>query len=77
MSSNEDSITNNDEIVVGVFDGPTCSGGSVCDIFDNEYHIITEDYIFWVNTNRSICQGKVIEIPFSDLPQYYNHLKLI
>ena len=77
MRSNEVSVTNNDRNLVSGFDRYTCSGDSICDIFENKYEIITENSIVWFNTNKSICQGKVIKIPSGDFPHYYNHLKLI
>ena len=57
MRSSEDSVTNNDENLVSVFDKSTCSGDSVCDMFENEDGIITEYSIIWVNTNKEIYQG--------------------
>ena len=72
MRSSEDSVTNNDENLVSVFDKSTCSGDSVCDIFEYYKEIITENYIVWVNTNKAICQGKVIKTPFG-----YFHMILI
>ena len=47
------------------------------DIFENEEEIITEDSIFWVNTNKTIWEGRVIKIPFSYFPEDPKHLKLI
>ena len=47
------------------------------DIFENEEEIITEGSIFWVNTNRTIWEGRVIKTHFSDLPEDAKHLKLI
>ena len=44
MSISEDYVTNNDvNLVCGKksFDGSTCSGDTVCDIFDNTKDIIT------------------------------------
>ena len=52
MRSREDSVINNDENLVIGFDESTCSGDSVCGIFENEDNIITENYIVWVNTNK-------------------------
>ena len=59
------------------FDASTCSGDSFYDIFDKEEEIITEGSIFWVKTNKTIWQGRVITIPFSDFPEDAKHLKLI
>ena len=59
------------------FDESTCSGDTYYDIFDNEEEIITENSIFWVNTNKTIWEGRVIKIPFSDVPEGAKHLKLI
>ena len=75
MSSSEYSVTSNDENLVSEknkFDESTCSGDSVCGILDHNEDNITENYIIWVNTNKSICQEKVIKITFSDLPQDSN-----
>ena len=46
-------------------------------MFDNEENIITEDYHVWVNTNKTISEGRVIKIPYSDITKDYNDLKLI
>ena len=70
-------VTNFDKHLVRGFEESTCSGDSVCDIFDNEDYIITEDSIVWVNTKKEIGQGMVVRIPFSDLPHHSNNLKLI
>ena len=35
---------------------PTCPGDSGWDIFDNEYHNITENYIVWFNISET-CQN--------------------
>ena len=59
------------------FDASTCSGDSFCDIFDKEEEIITEGSFFWVNTNKTILEGRVIKIPFGDLPEDAKHFKLI
>ena len=40
------------------------------DIYDNEDENITEDSIVWMNTNKTICEGRVIKIPFSEVPEY-------
>ena len=77
IRSSAHNVNNNDDNLVSGFYEYTCSGDSVCDIFDNEDDIITEDSILRVKTNRAIWLGILIEIPFSDLPQYSNGLKLI
>ena len=59
------------------FDASTCSGDRFYDIFDKEEEIITECSIFWVNTNKTILEGRVIKIPFSDVLEDAKHLKLI
>ena len=59
------------------FDESTCSGDRYYDIFDKEQEIITEDLIVWVNTNKTIWEGRVIKIHFSDVPDDAKHLKLI
>ena len=46
---------------VGEFYFSTCSGDRFYDIFDKEEEIITEGSIFWVNTNKTIWEGKVIK----------------
>ena len=47
------------------------------DIYDNEDEHVTEDSIVWVNTNKTIWEGGVIKIPFSEVPEEAKHLKLI
>ena len=59
------------------FNESTCSVDKYYDIFDNKEEIITEDSIFWMKTNKTIWEGRVIKIPFSDLPEDAKHLKLI
>ena len=54
MRSNEVSVTNNDDNLVSGFEKSTCSGDTVCDIFENEDEIITENSIVWVNSNKEI-----------------------
>ena len=58
------------------FDESTCSGDTYYDIFDKEEEIITEDSFFWVNTNKTIWEGRIIKIPFSDVPKDAKYLKL-
>ena len=43
---------------VGEFDAPTCSGDRFYDIFDKEEEIFTEVSIVWVNTNKTIWEGR-------------------
>ena len=38
---------------------------------------ITEDSIVWVNTKKTIWEGRVIKIPFSEKSEDSKHLKLI
>ena len=73
MRWNGGSVTNNDENLISGFYESTCSGDNVCDIFYNKDEIITEYYIIWVNSNKSIWQSKVIKNPFSNLPQDSNN----
>ena len=47
------------------------------DIYDNDDKNITEDSIVWLNTNKTIWEGRVIKIPFSEVPEDAKHLKLI
>ena len=47
------------------------------DIYDNEDKNITEDFIVWVNTNKIIWEGRVLKIPFSEVPEDAKRLKLI
>ena len=42
MTPNEVSVTNNYDNLVSEFDKSTCSGESVCDIFENEDEMTTE-----------------------------------
>ena len=53
---------------VGEFDASTYSGDSFYDIFDKEEEIITEVSIVWVNTYRTVWEGRVIKILFIGLP---------
>ena len=59
------------------FDESTCSGDTYYDIFDKVEEIITEDSIVWVDSNKTIWEGRVLKIPFSDVPEDAKHLKLI
>ena len=54
--------------LVSGFDESTCSGDSFYEFFENEDKIITECLNVWVNTNKKIWEGRVIKIPYSDLP---------
>ena len=47
------------------------------DIYYNEDENITEDCIVWVNTNKTIWEGRVIKIPFGEMSEDAKHLKLI
>ena len=47
------------------------------DIFGDLDEHITEDSIFWVNTKKTIWEGRVIKIPFSEKAEDAKHLKLI
>ena len=47
------------------------------DIYDNEDENNTEDSIVQVNTNITIWEGRVVKIPFSEVPEDAKHLKLI
>ena len=38
------------------------------DIYDNKEKNITEDSIVWVNNNKTIWEGRVIKIRFSEVP---------
>ena len=73
MRSNEVSVTNNNENLVIVFDESTCSGDSVCDIFENEDNIITENSIVFINNNKSIWKEKAIKTTFSEFTKDYNN----
>ena len=46
-------------------------------IYDDVDEHITEDSIVWVNTNKTIWEGRVIKIPFSVKSKDAKHLKLI
>ena len=63
--------------MVGEFDASTCSGNRFYDIFDKEEGIITDGLPVWVNRNKTTWEGRVIKIPFSDLPEYVKKSKLI
>ena len=69
VNINEDSVS--------VFDASNCSGHNVYDIFENEDEIITVDSIVWVDTNKKNWEGRVIKVPYSDLPHDSNDLKLM
>ena len=47
------------------------------DIYDDVDEHIAEDSIVWVNTNKTIWEGRVIKIPFSEKSEDAKHLKLI
>ena len=47
------------------------------DIYDNEDENITKYSIVWVNTNKTIWEGRVVKIPFSEMSEYAKYLKLI
>ena len=47
------------------------------DIFGDLDEHITEDSIVWVNTKKTIWEGRVIKIPFSEKSEDAKHLKLI
>ena len=47
------------------------------DIYDDLDEYITEDSIVWVNTKKTIWEGRVIKIPFSKKLEDAKHLKLI
>ena len=47
------------------------------DIYGDLDEHITGDYIVWVNTKKTIWEGRVIKIPFSEKSEYAKHLKLI
>ena len=49
----------------------------IYDIYDDEDENITEDSIVWVNTYKTIWEGRVIKIPFSEMSEDAKHLKLI
>ena len=62
---------------VSEFDASTCLGDHFYDIFENKVEVISDGSIVWVNNDKTICEGRVIEIYFSDLPEYAKHLKFI
>ena len=45
--------------------------------FIKEEEIITSGSIVWVNTNKTIWEGRFINIPFSDFSEDAKNLKLI
>ena len=47
------------------------------DFYDNEDKNITKFSIVWVNTNKTIWEGRVIKTPFSEMSEDAKHLKLI
>ena len=47
------------------------------DIYGDLDEHITEDSIVWVNTKKTIWEGRVIKIPFSEKSEDAKHLKLI
>ena len=49
----------------------------IYDIYDDVDEKITEDSIVWVNTNKTIWEGRFIKIPFSENSEDAKHLKLI
>ena len=46
-------------------------------VFENEEEIISEGSIVWVNTNKTIWEGRVNKTPFCDFPEDAKHFKLI
>ena len=65
------------DVYLDEFDASTCSGHRFYDIFDKQEEIITEGLIVWVNTNKTIWEGRSIKILFSDVTEDAKHLKLI
>ena len=61
---------------VDEFDFPTCSGDSFYDIFGKQEEILTEGSIVLVKNIKTIWEGGVIKIHFSDFPEDSKHLKL-
>ena len=53
MRSSTDSVNETGDFV-SVFDASTFAGDNVHESFQNEYIIITEYIIVWVNTNKII-----------------------
>ena len=49
----------------------------IYDIYDDLDEHITEDSIVWVNTKKTIWEGRVIKIPFIEKSEYAKHLRLI
>ena len=47
------------------------------DIYGDLDEHITEDSIVWVNTEKTIWEGRVIKIPFSEKLEDAKNLKLI
>ena len=52
MRSSEDLVNSIDDNFVSSFEKSTCSGDSVCDIFENEDENMPEDSIVWVIINK-------------------------
>ena len=52
MGSSADYENENNENLVNGFDECTCSGYSVCNIFENEDDIITEYSTVWGKSNK-------------------------
>ena len=69
-----ESVNDHDDSI-NEFDASTCSGDNFDNIFLNEEEIIPEDPIVWVNTNKTIGEGRVIKIPFSGFPEDSDYLK--
>ena len=55
----------------------TCLGDNIFGIFENKDEIIIESSIVWVKTNKTIWEGRVIKIPYRNLPHDSNDEKLI
>ena len=49
----------------------------IYDVYGDLDEHITEDSIVWVNTNKTIWEGRFIKIPFSENSEDAKHLKLI
>ena len=57
------------------FDKLTITSDSDCDFFEEEQEIISLKDIVWVKVNKFLWQGKLMQIPFSDINEYSENLK--
>ena len=58
------------------FDELKITGDSDYDILEEEHEIIFLNDIFWFKVNKEMCQVKLIQIPFSDIKEGIEYLRI-